>query len=110
MHQSFGNARIAVEQTDWHDEAERIFVDSLAGRLDMAIAVGETSDLIIIAAQRALGMLSRNRFGRLPAARRTKCYGACTDARTCSLPTVSLPQLLEYPTQHSGRRCKKVPS
>ena len=33
------------------------------------------------AAQRALGMLSRNRFGRLVAAHRTKCYGACTDAR-----------------------------
>ena len=32
----------------------------------------------------------------------------CTN--TCSLPAVSLPQLLEYPTLHSGRRCRKVPS
>jgi len=57
VHQSFGNARSAVEQTDWHDEAERVFLESLARRLDAAIAAGETSDLIIIAAPRALGML-----------------------------------------------------
>ena len=57
VHQSFGNARSAVEQTDWHDEAERVFLESLARRLDVAIAAGETSDLIIIAAPRALGML-----------------------------------------------------
>ena len=62
MHPSFGNARTAVEQTDWHDEAERVFVDSPARRLDIAIAAGETSDLIIIDAPRALGMLIRNRF------------------------------------------------
>ena len=44
-------------RTDWHDEAERVFLESLARRLDTAIAAGETSDLIIIAAPRALGML-----------------------------------------------------
>lgn len=57
VHQSFGSARSAVEQTDWHDEAERDFLESLARRLDAAIAGGETSELIIIAAPRALGML-----------------------------------------------------
>lgn len=57
VHQSFGNARSAVEQTDWHDAAERDFLEALARRLDAAIAAGETSDLIIIAAPRALGML-----------------------------------------------------
>ncbi|WP_426149116.1 host attachment protein [Polaromonas sp. DSR2-3-2] len=53
MHQSFCNARTAVEQTDWHDEAERVFVDSLARWLDMAIAAGEPSDLIIFGAPRS---------------------------------------------------------
>ena len=53
LYQSFGSARSAVEQTDWHDEAERDFLESLARRLDAAIAAGETSDLIIIAAPRA---------------------------------------------------------
>ena len=57
VHQSFGYARSAVEQTDWHDEAERGFLESLARQLDAAIAAGETSELIIIAAPRALGML-----------------------------------------------------
>ncbi len=57
VHQSFGSARSAVEQTDWHDAAERDFLESLARRLDAAITAGETSDLIIIAAPRALGML-----------------------------------------------------
>lgn len=57
VHQSFGYARSAVEQTDWHDEAERAFLESLARQLDAAIAAGETGDLIIIAAPRALGML-----------------------------------------------------
>jgi protein required for attachment to host cells len=57
VYQSTGNARSAVEQTDWHDEAERVFLESLARRLDTAIAAGETSDLVIIAAPRALGML-----------------------------------------------------
>ena len=57
VHQSFGTARSAVEQTDWHDEAEHVFLESLARRLDAAIAAGETSDLIIIAAPRARGMI-----------------------------------------------------
>jgi protein required for attachment to host cells len=57
VHQSFGDERSAVEQTDWHDEAERVFLQSLARRLDMAIAAEETSNLVIIAAPRALGML-----------------------------------------------------
>lgn len=55
--QSFGEARSAVEQTDWHDRAEREFLESVARRLDAAIAAGETRDLVIIAPPRALGML-----------------------------------------------------
>lgn len=57
VHQSSGSARSAIDQPDWHDEAERDFLESLARRLDAAITAGEASDLIIIAAPRALGML-----------------------------------------------------
>ena len=70
VHQSLGDARSAVEQTDWHDEAEREFLESLARRLDAAIAAGETSDLIIIAAPRALGML---RLACSPVIRQVLC-------------------------------------
>ncbi|MDZ4694252.1 MAG: host attachment protein [Deltaproteobacteria bacterium] len=56
-HHSTTNARSAVEQTDWHDVEERKFLETLARRLDAAIAAKETSDLIVIAAPRALGMI-----------------------------------------------------
>ena len=57
VHQSTGTARSTVEQTDWHDEAERAFLHSLADKLDRAIKAGETKALIITAPPRALGML-----------------------------------------------------
>lgn len=52
-----GGARSSVEQTDWHDEAERAFLRSLAGRLDAAVSAGETSALTMVASPRALGMI-----------------------------------------------------
>lgn len=57
VHPSSGGARSAVEQTDWHEEAEREFLESLTRRLDAAVAAGEASDLVVIAPPRALGML-----------------------------------------------------
>ena len=57
VHPSVGTARSAVEQTDWHDEAERAFLHSLVNKLDRAIKAGETKALVIVAAPRALGML-----------------------------------------------------
>jgi protein required for attachment to host cells len=56
-HQSVGAARSAVEQTDWHDRAERSFLKELADRLDKAVTGGETQRLIMVAAPRALGMI-----------------------------------------------------
>jgi protein required for attachment to host cells len=50
-------ARSSVEQTDWHDEAERSFLKSLAERLDVAVTRGETSALTMVASPRALGMI-----------------------------------------------------
>lgn len=57
VHQSMGSARSSVEQTDWHDEAERSFLKALAERLDVAVTTGETSALTVVASPRALGMI-----------------------------------------------------
>jgi len=57
LHASVGGARSSAEQTDWHDEAERTFLRSLAERLDTALSDGETSGLTMVASPRALGMI-----------------------------------------------------
>lgn len=57
LHGSVGGARSSVEQTDWHDEAERAFLKALASRLDTAISAGETAALTMVASPRALGMI-----------------------------------------------------
>ena len=49
--------RSAVEQTDWHDQAEHRFLQNLAGRLDAAVQAGKTKALIVVAPPRALGVL-----------------------------------------------------
>jgi len=55
-HSSHGS-RGTIEQTDWHDQAERAFLVHLAQRLDAAIAAGKTKSLIVVAPPRALGMI-----------------------------------------------------
>ena len=40
---SVGNARSAVEQTDWHDQSERAFLVHLAQHLDSALQPGRPS-------------------------------------------------------------------
>lgn len=52
-----GSARSSIEQTDWHDEAERSFLKSLAERLNEAVTTGETTALTMVASPRALGMI-----------------------------------------------------
>jgi len=54
---SVGTATSSVEQTDWHRESERVFLEQLAGRLDVAVASGRPTRLIVIAPPRALGTL-----------------------------------------------------
>jgi protein required for attachment to host cells len=54
---SVDGRRSAVEQTDWHDQAERAFLRELAGRLDTAVVSGATNALIVVAPPRALGVL-----------------------------------------------------
>lgn len=55
--QSVGSARSAMEQTDWHEQAERAFLADLAGRLDAAIGAGDASCFVIVAPPKALGIL-----------------------------------------------------
>jgi len=57
VQQSVGSARSSVEQTDWHVEAERIFLKELADRLHHAVLAGETKALTVVASPRALGMI-----------------------------------------------------
>ena len=57
LHAAVGGARSSIEQTDWHDEAERAFLRTLAGRLDTAVTSGETTALTMVASPRALGMI-----------------------------------------------------
>lgn len=57
VHESANLSRSAVEQTDWHDQAEQEFLKTLAGHLDEALRKSETQSLIIVAAPRALGMI-----------------------------------------------------
>jgi protein required for attachment to host cells len=56
-HQSVGNRRSSVEQTDWHDQAERSFLRELAKCLDDALSRGEAKRLTLVASPRALGMI-----------------------------------------------------
>jgi protein required for attachment to host cells len=51
--------RSAMEQTDFHDQAEQRFLCDLAKRLDAAVLGGETKALILVAPPRALGVLRR---------------------------------------------------
>jgi protein required for attachment to host cells len=54
---SVGHSRSAVEQTDWHEQAERQFLAQLLHHLDAAIGAGKTKSLIMVAPPRALGIL-----------------------------------------------------
>ncbi len=58
-HSSVGHARSAVEQTDWHDLAERDFLLQLIKHLDAALIAGKTKSIVLVAPPRALGVLRR---------------------------------------------------
>ena len=61
-HSSTGQARSAVAQTDWHDQAEKAFLTHLAKKLDAEVAAGKVKTLIMVAPPRALGMI-REAYG-----------------------------------------------
>ena len=56
-HSSLGHGRSSVEQTDWHDQAERAFLAQLVKHLEAALAGGKVKSLIVVAPPRALGVL-----------------------------------------------------
>lgn len=55
--QSAGHTRSAMEQTDWHEQGERRFLEKLVARLDAAVQAGQVKSLVISAPPRALGTL-----------------------------------------------------
>lgn len=57
VQQSVGTAHAAVAQTDFHDLAERAFLETVARRLHDAASRAEANGFIIIAPPRALGAL-----------------------------------------------------
>lgn len=56
-HSSVGHGRSALEQTDWHDQAEQAFLTELVHRLDSAVSSHQVKSLIVVAPPRALGMI-----------------------------------------------------
>jgi len=52
-----GHGRSSIEQTDFHDQAERDFLVHLVKHLDAALAAGKVKSLIVVAPPRALGMI-----------------------------------------------------
>ncbi len=56
-HSSVGHGRSAIEQTDWHTQAEEAFLLKLVGHLEAALAAGKTKSLIVVAPPRALGVI-----------------------------------------------------
>lgn len=54
---SIDSRRSAMEQTDWHDQAEQRFLTELSKRLDGAVTAGETKSLVLVAPPRALGVI-----------------------------------------------------
>ena len=60
VHQSWGPARSAVAQTDWHDNAERSFLATLAHHLSAAVTREPAKTITVVAAPRALGMLRQS--------------------------------------------------
>ena len=54
---SVGSMRSAMDQTDFHDQDERRFLEKLAARLDAAVQAGEAKSVVIAAPPRALGTL-----------------------------------------------------
>lgn len=59
-HSSVGHGRSAVGQTDWHDQAEAVFLKSLAEKLHAAVHAGAPKEVVIVAPPRALGMLRQH--------------------------------------------------
>jgi protein required for attachment to host cells len=54
---SVGNARSAMEQTDWHQRSETAFLEELVKTLDRELSAGLFKSAVVCAPPRALGIL-----------------------------------------------------
>jgi protein required for attachment to host cells len=70
--QSVGTHRSAIEQTDFHDQGERAFLERLVGRLNAAVTAGQARSIVIVAPPRALGVIRQAYSTRLRAAVRAE--------------------------------------
>jgi protein required for attachment to host cells len=69
---SVGHGRSAVEQTDWHEQSERRFLEKLVSHLDAEIMAGKIKSLVVIAPPRALGIMRHAYSGHVRAALRAE--------------------------------------
>ena len=51
------SGRGTVKQTDWHDQAEHVFLTELVRRLDADVTAGKVKSIIMVAPPRALGVI-----------------------------------------------------
>lgn len=57
VHESAGPSRSAVEQTDFHAEAEAAFLGKVAARLGAFVDAGSAARIMLVAPPKALGTL-----------------------------------------------------
>ena len=69
---SVGEVRSAMEQTDWHEQSERRFLEKFVSHLDAEIMAGKIKSLVVIAPPRALGIMRRAYSGHVRAALRAE--------------------------------------
>ncbi len=65
VHQSQGAGRSAMEDTDWHEQAEADFLKDVAGKIQKLVQSHEIKAMILIAPPKALGIL-RQELASLP--------------------------------------------
>jgi protein required for attachment to host cells len=65
VHQSHGASRSAMEETDWHEQAEAEFLKGVANKVEKLVESREIKAMILIAPPKALGIL-RAELASLP--------------------------------------------
>ena len=85
VYQSQGTARSAMEETDRHSEAERIFLAKVAERLNSHVRDNTIKQLMLIAPPKALGTLREH---LLPFARATVLLDIANDFVKLPIPEI----------------------
>ncbi|AFL54774.1 MULTISPECIES: host attachment protein [Sinorhizobium] len=58
-YQAQGGARSAMQETDWHDQAEKAFLAQIAGQLGDSMRDNGVTKLVLVAPPRVLGILRK---------------------------------------------------